>query len=417
MDDRGECSNDGKPAVVIGGGPAGLMAAIQAARQGREVKVLEKGREPARKLLLTGDGRCNLTSTLQPAEVIAEIFTGASFLYSAIYQFTPEKTRNFFEELGLSLKEERGRRLYPASGRAEDVKRALLDEAKRQGVAILTGREVEEIITADQKIRGVKVKGESVIRTRKVLLATGGKSYPGTGSDGSGYRLAARLGHRLVEPELALVPLKVEENWTGEAAGLKLKNVELDLFYHQDKIFSCFGELIIEDRKITGAEALRLSCHVFGPDYHNYRIFINLKPALNQEQLRRRLQQDFNRHSNKYFKNSLDDLLPAYLRPVIVRLSGISPDKVCHQITAGEREKLVQLLKGLQLSLRGKGSENEAIITAGGVAAADVNPGTMESKKISGLHFAGEILEPAAYTGGHNLQIAFSTGYLAGSHL
>ncbi len=411
--------NGGKNAkvFVIGGGPAGLMAAIQSARGVRKVKLLERGPETARKLLLTGEGRCNLTSTLRPSEVIEQVFTGASFLYSAVYQFTPEDTRRFFEDRGLKLKKERGRRLYPASDRAEDVKRILLEEAERQGVEILTGVEVKEIITSGQEVRGVKIKGGRVLPARAAVLATGGKSYPGTGSDGSGYQLAVRLGHKLAEPELALVPLKVKENWTKEAAGLKLKNVELSLFYRESKIFSSCGEFIIEENKITGAEALRLSCHITGPDYHNYRILVDLKPALTREKLEKRLQRDFDRYSNKHFKNALGDLLPAYLRPVVVRKSGIRPERVCHQITAGERESLVRLLKGLELNVTGKGSENEAIITAGGIAAADINPGTMESRIVRGLYCAGEVLEPAAYTGGHNLQIAFSTGYLAGSQI
>ncbi len=403
--------------IVIGGGPAGLMAAIQTACRGREVRLLEKEPEPARKLLLTGEGRCNLTSTLRPVEVIEKVFTGASFLYSALYQFTPEDTRRFFEDRGLRLKEERGRRLYPASDRAEDVKKVLLEEAVRQGVEILTGVEVKEIITSGQEVREVKISGGRAFPARAAVLATGGKSYPGTGSDGSGYRLASRLGHNLVEPELALVPLKVKENWTKEAAGLKLKNVELRLFYQENKIFSSYGEFIVEENKITGAEALRLSCHITGPDYHNYRIAVDLKPALTGEKLKRRLQRDFDRYSNKHFKTALGDLLPAYLRPVVVRLSGISPDRICHQITAGERESLVRLLKGIELNVTGKGSENEAIITAGGIAAADINPGTMESRIVRGLYCTGEVLEPAAYTGGHNLQIAFSTGYLAGSQI
>jgi len=408
-----EAKNTEKTAV-IGCGPAGMMAALQAAKRNKQVLILEKEKRPAKKLLLTGDGRCNLTSTLRPQEMIDEIFRGQQFLYSAIFQFPPQATRDFFEKLGVKLKEERGRRIYPASNRAAEIKNKLIEELNNQGVRIKLATEVEKILTSANTVTAIKLKGGKKIAVSSVILATGGISYPETGSDGSGYRLAEDLGHKIKKPELALVPLKVENDWTSLAAGLKLKNVMVKLFWQEDLVKESFGEVIISKNKLTGSAILIISCHLQEFKLENYKLAIDLKPGLGKEKLERRIQGDLDKYSNKYFKNALKDLLPAKLRPVIVKLSRIPADKVCHQITGRERSELVKLLKNLPVKVTGKGGVKEAIITSGGLALEEVEPATMASKKIAGLYFAGEILEPAAYTGGHNLQIAFSTGYLAG---
>ena len=405
-----------KNIIVIGGGPAGMMAALTAKTSDTRVRILEKNNNFGKKLLLTGDGRCNLTSTYEPGEIIdSQVFMANNFLYSALYSFSPADTWRFFNELGVELKEERGRRVYPVSDRSSQVRDALVKEMKRSGIEINTGYNVKSLWLDKGDLKGVILDNDKKINGDKVIVATGGITYPETGSDGTGYKLAAMAGHEIVGPSLALVPIKVRNNWTEKVAGLKLKNIELKLFsrdsgkplYHQR------GELIIEKKRLTGALALEASCFMEEP-YNNYRIKLDLKPALTMTELEARLEREFKEMGNKFFKNSLDNLLPAWLRPVIVKLSSIGSTKNANQINTEERKHLAGLLKELTLSVTGIGSQDEAIITAGGVSVDLIDPANLESKLISGLHFAGEVLEPTAFTGGHNLQIAFSTGYLAG---
>lgn len=405
-----------KNIIVIGGGPAGMMAALTAKSSETRVRILEKNNNFGKKLLLTGEGRCNLTSTYEPGEIIDnQIFMASNFLYSALYSFSPADTWRYFNELGVKLKEERGRRVYPVSNKSSEIRDVLVQEMKQIGIEINTGYNVKSLWIDKGNLKGVILDNDKKIEGDKVIVATGGITYPETGSDGSGYKLAAMAGHEIVGPDLALVPIKVRNNWTEKVAGLKLKNIELKLFsrnkskplYHQR------GELIIENKKLTGALALEASCFMEEP-YNNYRLKLDLKPALTMAELEERLEREFKTMGNKYYKNSLDNLLPAWLRPVIVNLSSIGATKNANQINAEERRHLAGLLKELTLSVTGTGSIDEAIITAGGVSVDQIDPANLESKLISGLHFAGEVLEPTAFTGGHNLQIAFATGYLAG---
>ncbi len=401
--------------IIIGGGPAGLFTAINAAKSGEKVLLLEKNQTPARKLLLTGEGRCNLTSTLRPGEVIEQIFQDSSFLYSALYTFTPHDTQKFFRSEGLKLKEERGRRIYPESDRAEDVKELLVSTAKNSQVNIKTGVEVKKII-GQNRCRGVKTTKGVIYQADRVILAAGGCTYPQTGSDGSGFELAQKVGHSLQPyPEPALVPLKIKENWLQQVSGLLLKNIKLSLFYNDRKIFEDIGEMELRTGEIGGALALAASCHYSSRNNKSkYKINLDLKPGLNYEKLDKRLQRDFQKYSNKHYKNVFKNLLPAWLRPVIVDLSEIAPARKVHQIKTEEREKICHLIKNLSLTVVDNAGVKKAIITRGGVNVDEVVPGTMASKILPGLFFAGEVLSPAAYTGGHNLQIAFSTGYLAG---
>ncbi|MFW6300945.1 MAG: NAD(P)/FAD-dependent oxidoreductase [Bacillota bacterium] len=405
-----------KNIIIIGGGPAGMMAAITARTSNNRVRILEKNNNFGKKLLLTGDGRCNLTSTYEPGEIIdSEIFMASNFLYSALYSFSPADTWRFFNDLGVELKEERGRRVYPVSNKSSEIRDALVKKMKQSGVEINTGYNVKSLWLDQGNLRGVILNDDKKIKADKVIVATGGITYPETGSNGSGYKLAAMAGHEIIGPNLALVPIKVRNNWTEKVAGLKLKNIELKLVSNQSSkpLYHQRGELIIENKRLTGALALEASCFMEEP-YNNYRLKLDLKPALSMTELEERLEREFKEMGNKYLKNSLDNLLPAWLRPVLVNLSSIGSTKNANQINAEERKELAGLFKELTLSVTGTADRDEAIITAGGVSVAQIDPVKLESKLIPGLHFAGEVLEPTAFTGGHNLQIAFSTGYLAG---
>lgn len=401
--------------IVIGGGPAGLLASIKAAEKGEKVLLVEKNDYPGKKLLLTGKGRCNITSTLRPEEVIEKVFQNPNFLYSALFSFPPAETQKFFRNRGLKLKEERGRRIYPESDDASDVKKILVNTAKKLGVNICTGVEIKKILGED-KCRGVKTTEENVFRSDRVILAAGGFTYPSTGSDGSGFELSIDVGHSLKPfPEPSLVPLKIKEDWLQKTAGLILKNIKLSMISKEEKLFEDIGKLELRENEIGGPLALAASCH-----YSNrkkaqpFKIYLDLKPGLNFVKLEERLQSDFAKYSNKNYKNVFQDLLPAWIRPVIVDLSKIAPDKKVHQISATERKRICHLLKNLKLTVVDNAGVEKAIITRGGVNTEEIDPSTMESKIFSRLYFAGEVLAPAAYTGGHNLQIAFSTGYLAG---
>ncbi len=398
--------------VVIGAGPSGLFAAIQAAEKGERVVVLERNKEAGKKLLLTGESRCNLTSTLPPDQVLDQVFQDAEFLYSSLYTFPPARTRQFFSGRGLKLKEERGSRIYPENDSAESVRRLLVAEAEKAGVNIIYESRVEEIIY-DSRCRGVRLQQGDKINSDRVILAAGGCSYPWTGSDGSGYTLAQKTGHSLCpEPAPALVPLKVAEDWPADAAGLKLKNTGLKLKREDEVLFTETGEIELRENELGGAAVLAASCY-FERGAGKSTLIIDLKPGLDKNKLDDRLKRDFDKFSNKLYRNAFKELLPAWLRPVVVKLSEIPGDKRINQITAGQREALADLLKHLQLRVTGTSGFKRAIITRGGVSTDEIDPSTMESKILSGLYFAGEILAPAAHTGGHNLQIAFSTAYLA----
>ena len=398
-----------------------MMAAGTAAQAGCDVILLEKNNRLGKKLLITGKGRCNLTNACEIEEVIDRFAGGGKFLYSALHAFPPVAAWQFFTDRGLDLVVERGRRVFPASGNAADVVRVLQDYLRQGGVSVRLNSPVEEIITRGAQprhIAGVKLDDGSFLSADAVILATGGASYPGTGSTGDGYVMAEKLGHTLQPLYPALVPLKVKEKWVKEASGLNLRNVRARLLDGQELLGSEFGEMDITHFGVSGPIILTLSRFV-APRVQNgktLRLEIDLKPALDDERLDARLQRDFQKYARKSLKNALNDLLPKALIPVVIDLSDIPPDRPTHQITREQRYRLLRLLKGLPLTITGTLSLSSAIVTEGGVTLDEVEPRTMASRLVKGLFFAGEVLDLAADTGGFNLQAAFATGYAAGRH-
>jgi len=399
------------PVVVIGGGPAGMMAAGTAASRNIRTLLIEKNNKPGRKLLITGKGRCNITNASEIEELIKNIPVNGKFLYSAFHNFSAYQLMYFFKKNGLELKVERGRRVFPSSDRAVDVLETLLKYLNKNEVKI---KRAEVKGLSRNSAQGFKIYLHNrEIRTQKVVLATGGLTYPATGSTGDGYKMAQKFGHRITELSPSLVPLECEENWSSKLDGLKLKNIRLTLFNNKNnELYSDIGELEFKSYGLSGPLVLSASSHIKKDDHH--RIEIDLKPGLSVSKLDQRIQRDFLKYSRSYFRNALDDLLPKQIIPVIVSLSQIKDSKTVNQITREERRNLVNLLKALPLTVTGLRSYDEAVITSGGIDTDQVNPGTMESKLVPGLFFAGEILDVDGYTGGFNLQIAFSTGYLAG---
>lgn len=405
---------DIKKIIVIGGGPAGMMAAATAGSRGHRVTLLEKNQKLGRKLYLTGKGRCNITNNADMEEFIANVPTNGKFLYSAFYTFTNQDLLALLNKLGLETKVERGNRVFPVSDKSSDVIKALEKHLKNNNVQRLTG-EADDIIAENNKITGVRLKDGSTLPCHSVIVATGGMSYPSTGSTGDGYRFAKKFGHTIIPPRPSLVPLETVEDWPKQAQGLSLRNISLTVVDKRNKkVFGDFGEMIFTHYGVSGPVILSASSYMNKMEPGKYRIQIDLKPALTMEQLDARIQRDFIKYARKIFSNSLDDLLPKKLIPVIIQLSKIPPDKPVHQITKEERHTLVSLLKGVELTVKDYRPIKEAIITSGGVSVKEIDPSTMESKLVQGLFFAGEIIDVDAYTGGFNLQIAFSTGYLAG---
>jgi hypothetical protein len=413
-----------KQVIVIGGGPAGLMAAVQARALGVKVIILEKKDRPARKLMITGKGRCNITNQAEVQELIENVPGNGEFLYSAFYTFTNQDLISFFNNIGLKTKIERGGRIFPESDRAVEVVDRLVKNVKDLGVEVVCNSEVEDVIVENSLVKGVKTKDGKLYKCDSVILASGGMSYPATGSTGDGYRIAQKLGHKVITPKPSMVPLETREGWVKELQGLSLKNVAIKIVYKSKKaLYEDFGEMIFTHFGVSGPIIISSSRHLLDTFYSkgklsdvngDVKLYIDLKPALDQEKLDDRVRRDYQKYSNKQFKNSLDDLLPSKLIPVIVRLTEIDPEKIVNQISKIERSKLVQTLKKMELTVKGFRPIEEAIVTAGGVCTNEINPSTMESKIIKGLYFAGEIIDVDAYTGGYNLQIAFSTGYLAG---
>ena len=399
--------------IVIGGGPAGMMAAGSAGRRGRAVTLVEKNERLGKKLLITGKGRCNVTNITDLDGLIANIPVNGKFLYSAFTQFSNQDLLALLQRLGLKTKVERGGRVFPASDRSMDVVRALEKYLNENRVRVIQG-EVTKVLVDAGAVSGVKLKNGDILPAAKVIIATGGCSYPLTGSTGDGYRLAAEHGHTITPLQPALVPLEVREDWIHELQGLTLKNVAIKLFSHEGRrVYSAFGEMLFTHFGVSGPIILSASTHLRPAT--PYRLLIDLKPALTPEQLDARLQRDFQKYAKKIFANALDDLLPRKLIPIVVRLSAIPPEKQVSHITKEERGGLVTLLKGLALEITDLRPLSEAIVTAGGVSVKEIKPSTMESKLVQGLFFAGEVIDANAYTGGYNLQIAFSTGYVAGS--
>jgi len=414
--------------IVIGGGAAGMMAAIAAADMGAQVTVFEKNEKLGKKLFITGKGRCNVTNAGDMENLFANVMTNEKFLYSAFYTYDNQAVMNFFEKAGCPLKVERGDRVFPVSDHSSDVIAALSRELKKRNVKIelntcVKGVLVENTSSPDDivsdkgelsKITGVILDNGKKVAADKVVIATGGISYASTGSTGDGYKFAEKTGHKLVECKPSLVPFNVKESWCQDAMGVSLKNVSLRLVCGKKEIYNGFGEMLITHFGISGPLALSASSYYVSKSKGETIAYIDLKPALDAEQLDKRVLRDFEEAKNKQFKNSLNHLFPQKLIPVMIDLSGIDPEKKVNVISKEERKRFVDLIKNLPLTITGVRDFKEAIITKGGVSVKDVNPSTMESKKIKGLYFAGEVLDLDALTGGYNLQIAWSTGYLAG---
>ena len=405
--------------IIVGGGAAGLMAALVAAKKGATVSLIEKNKNLGRKLAITGGGRCNLTNQADIQGLIENTPGNGRFLYSAFQQFGPEEVIRLFEdELGVDLKVERGRRVFPVSDRAQDVVDAFNRRLQRLGVTVLSSTKVTSLIIneAERRVIGVRCDNEEEIKAPAIIVATGGLSYPGTGSTGDGLHWAKAVGHTVVPCFPSLVPLVTREEWPKQLEGLSLTNVNLSVWHEQKRIAAEFGEMLFTGFGVSGPIVLsvsRLVAPLVAAQPGSVVLKIDLKPALDETELDLRVQRDFNEFSRKQFKNSLDQLLPQKLIPVFIDLSGVEPQKPVHQITREERIRLVQFLKGLNLTIERTRPFTEAIVTSGGVNTKEINPKTMESKLIAGLYFAGEVVDVDAYTGGYNLQIAFSMGYTA----
>lgn len=399
--------------IVIGAGAAGLLAAGSAAGMADKVVIIEKNDIIGKKLLITGKGRCNITNSAETEDMITQYPRNAKFLYSALYTFTNDDIIRIIEEQGVKTKVERGGRVFPVSDRASDVVSALKRYAMKEKVTLKRGT-VKSLIIHNGKIKGVKTDRGDITGDR-VIVCTGGKSYPKTGSTGDGYKLARQAGHTIIEPKASLIPIITAEKWVKDIMGLSLRNIKITAFNEKNKcVYSDFGEMLFTHFGISGPVVLSMSAYLRNIDTQHYRIEIDLKSALTDEQLNARLIRDFEKYSKKHFINSLDDLLPKALIPIVVLLSGIEAHKAVNAVTKEERAKLVNLLKHFPLTAIGVRPVEEAIVTSGGVKVSEINPSTMESKLVSGLYFAGEVIDIDGYTGGYNLQAAFSTGYLAG---
>ncbi|MBR5223630.1 MAG: NAD(P)/FAD-dependent oxidoreductase [Clostridia bacterium] len=409
-----------KKIVIIGGGAAGMKAAISAAYKykdgGALITVVEKNSRPCRKVMITGKGRCNVTNNCDLDALIQNTPRNPRFLYSAFSAFSPQDTMTFFESVGVPLKTERGNRVFPVSDKAVDIVDALVNTAKAVGVKVINAT-ATAVLTENGAVTGVKLSNGDVLAADSVVIATGGVSYPVTGSTGDGYRIAKTLGHSVSEISGSLVPMECHEGFCTRLSGLTLKNVTLSLFENDKKkpVFCEMGEMLFTHFGISGPLVLSASAYV--KSGKNYNVTIDLKPALSIDQLDNRILRDFSELQNKDFQNSLDALLPKSLIPVVVMLSGIEKDKKVNQISREERLKLCEVIKKFPLKITALRPVDEAIITRGGISVKEINPATMESKFIKGLFFAGEVIDVDAFTGGFNLQIAFSTGYLAGQNV
>ncbi|MGN1086226.1 MAG: NAD(P)/FAD-dependent oxidoreductase [Porcipelethomonas sp.] len=401
--------------IIIGGGAAGAMAGVHSARFGNRVIIFEPNGKIGKKLFITGKGRCNVTNNCSNDELIRNIPRNPRFLYSAFSQYSTEDVMNFFEWAGVPLKTERGNRVFPESDKSADIIAALERELKAADVKIIPER-VKSLIIENGVCCGVKTDSKEY-RSRSVLIATGGKSYPQTGSTGDGYTLAKSAGHTVTKLEPSLIPLVCNEKYCADMMGLSLKNVTLSLYDGDKKIFSELGEMLFTHFGVSGPLVLSASSHIEKMQPDRYSLKIDLKPGLTHQQLDARLQRDFGENINRIFGNSLSKLLPAKLIPVAVRLSGVEGERRINQVTREERVRFGELLKAFPLTVKGFRPIEEAIITSGGVDVKEINPKTMESKLVKSLYFAGEVIDVDGYTGGFNLQIAFSTAYCAAMNM
>lgn len=400
--------------VVIGAGPAGIMAAITAASK-HKVILVEKNEKIGKKLFITGKGRCNITNAKDINDFFDYIPGNPNFLYSALYSFTNEDTMNFFNSLGVKLKIERGERVFPESDKSSDIINALHNELIKRGVTLSLNSSVKKVSIEENTINHIELQDNSIIKGDYYIFCTGGLSYPRTGSTGDGLNFARKVGHNIIEPKPSLVPIVIENEWVKELQGLSLKNVELNILNNINNkvIYKEFGEMLFTHFGISGPLVLSASSVI--NKNMSLSAVINLKPALSYEELDKRIQKDFSIYANKSFKNSLNDLFPSKLINVVIKLSGIDEDKKVNLITREERKALAALIQNFSLKISGLRPIEEAIVTAGGVDTRQIDPSTMKSKLIKNMYFAGEVIDVDAYTGGFNIQIALSTGYIAGS--
>ena len=407
--------------IIIGGGAAGMMAAITAARNNNKVTLIEKNEKLGKKLFITGKGRCNFTNAGDEEDIFNSIVTNKKFMYSSLRGFSNYDCMGFFDELGLKFKIERGNRVFPESDHSSDVIGALSRQMKKLGVTVLLNTQVVAVNEENGEFAGVVVKdasGQKEIKGDACVIATGGNSYSSTGSTGDGYRFAKSIGHSVTPILPALVPLNVREEWEELLMGLSLKNIEVTFYDGDKKVFTDFGEMLFTHFGVSGPVILSASSVITGiVKERPVRLSIDLKPAITDEQLDERILRDFSKEQNKAFKNSLDELLPKKLIPVIVMQSGIKPEKKVNEVTREERQRLVKLLKNFDMTVTSTRGFNEAIITQGGVNVKEINPSTMESKLVKNIYFAGEVIDVDAVTGGFNLQVAWSTAYAAASHI
>ena len=410
--------------IVIGGGPAGIISAISSARNGDNVILIEKNNSLGKKLLITGKGRCNITSSIDISDFIKNVPGNGKFLYSAFQNFTNIDIIKLIEENEIKVKEERGNRIFPVTDNAKDVLMCFEKELRKyKNIEIRLNTKVKEILEENKEVRGILLESGEKLLTSKVIIATGGKSYPLTGSTGDGYKMASKLGHTVEKIRGSLVPLTADKILCQSMQGLSLRNVKIQIkdLEKNKKIYEDFGEMLFTHFGISGPTILSSSAHLLRYKEidrllkeNKIKLIIDLKPALSEEELDKRIRRDFEEFINKEFKNSLEKLLPKKIIESVINLSGINPIKKVNEITKEERKNLVNLIKNFEVSIDGFRPVEEAIVTAGGISVKEINPKTMESKLVKGLYFAGEVIDVDAYTGGFNLQIAYSTGYTAG---